>query len=60
MNSKPIYGEELAKQNIIFVYDLFNTENDFKTWDEMRVSYNLSDKSYFKWRQKCLLKIIPV
>ena len=26
INSKPIYGEEFAKQNI-FLYDLFNTEN---------------------------------
>ena len=27
----------------------FNTENEFKTWDEMKISYNLNDKSYFKW-----------
>ena len=30
--------------------DLFSTENEFKTWDEMKISYNLGDKSYFKWR----------
>ena len=51
MNSKPIYVEEFAKQNIIFFYDLLNTENKFKSWDEMKFSYNLSEKSYFKWRQ---------
>ena len=51
INSKPIYVEEFAKQNIIFLYDLFNTKNELKTWDEIKVTYELSDKSYFKWRQ---------
>ena len=50
LNSKPIYVEEFAKQNI-FIYDLFNTENEFKTWDEMKISYNLNDKFYFNWRR---------
>ena len=50
INSKPIYVQEFAK-NIVFLCDLFNTKNEFKTWDEMKISYNLSDKSYFKWRQ---------
>ena len=27
-NCKPIYAEEFANQNIIFLYDLFNIEND--------------------------------
>ena len=31
INSKPIYVEEFAKQNIIFLYDLFNTKNELKT-----------------------------
>ena len=39
------------QKNIVFLCDLFNTKNEFKTWDEMKISYNLSDKSYFKWRQ---------
>ena len=29
----------------------FNSENEFKTQDKMKTSYNLKDKSYFKWRQ---------
>ena len=51
INRKPIYVEEFAKQNIIFLYDLFNTKNELKTWDEIKITYKLSDKSYFKWRQ---------
>ena len=51
INSKPIYVEEFAKKKIIFLYDLFNTKNELKTWDEIKVTYELSDKSYFKWRQ---------
>ena len=27
INSKPIYAEEFSKQNVIFLYDHFNTEN---------------------------------
>ena len=48
MNNKLNYVEEFAKQNTIFLYDLFNTENEFKTWDEVKISYELSNKSYFK------------
>ena len=51
INSISIQIEELAKQNIIFFYDLFNTENEFKTWDEIKISYNLNNKYYFKWEQ---------
>ena len=47
INSKPIYVEEFAKQNIIFLFDLFSS----KMWDEMKSSYSLNNKSYFKWRQ---------
>ena len=46
-----MYVEEFAKQNIIFLYYLFNNENESKTWDETKISYELSDKSCFKWRQ---------
>ena len=28
-----------------------NTENEFKTLNEMKISYNLSHKSYLTWRQ---------
>ena len=56
INSKPIYVEEFAKQNI-FLYDLFNTKNELKTRDEIKISYELSDKSYFKWRQ--IISSIP-
>ena len=38
-------------QNIVFLYDLFNTKNELKTWDEIKVTYELSDKSYSTWRQ---------
>ena len=38
------------KKKFIFLYDLFNTKNELKTWDEIKVTYELSDKSYFKWR----------
>ena len=31
IKSKLIYVEEFAKQNIIFLYDLFNAEDGFKT-----------------------------
>ena len=31
INSNPIYAEEFAKQNIIFLYDLLNTKDEFKT-----------------------------
>ena len=51
ISSKPIYLEEFVKQNFIFLYDLFNTKNEFKTCDEIKISYELSDKSYFKWTQ---------
>ena len=39
-------------QNKIYflLYDL-NTENEFKTLVEIKISYNLNDKSYFRWRQ---------
>ena len=29
----------------------------FKMWDEIKISYELSDKSYFKWRQ--IISSIP-
>ena len=40
INSKPIYVEEFAKK-IIFLYDLFNTKYELKTWDEIKVTYEL-------------------
>ena len=43
--------KNLQKKKIIFLYDLLNTKNELKTWDEIKVTYELSDKSYFKWRQ---------
>ena len=43
--------KNLLNKNIIFSCDLFNTKNELKTWDEIKVTYELSDKSYFKWRQ---------
>ena len=51
MKNKLNYVEEFAKQNTLFLYDLFNTENEFKTWDEIKTNYELSNKSYFKWTQ---------
>ena len=39
------------EKKIIFLYDLLNTKNELETWDEIKVTYELSDKSYFKWRQ---------
>ena len=47
-NNKPIYDEELAKQNIILCFD---AKNGSKTWDEMKTSYNRNDTSLFKRRQ---------
>ena len=49
--SKPIYAEKFAKQNVIFLYDHFKAEDEFKTWHEIKISYELSNQSYFKWRQ---------
>ena len=43
------------QNKISFAY--MNTENEFKTWDEIKISYELSDKSYFKWRQ--IISSIP-
>ena len=42
--------KKLQKKKIIFLYDVFNTKNELKT-DEIKVTYQLSDKSYFKWKQ---------
>ena len=39
------------QKKIISLYDLFNTKNELKTWDEIKVTYELSDKSYSTWRQ---------
>ena len=33
------------------MHDFFNAENEFKTWGEMKISYNSNDKSYFELRQ---------
>ena len=33
------------QKNIVFLCDLFNAKNEFKTWNEMKISYNLSDKN---------------
>ena len=41
--SKPIYVEEFAKQNVIFLYDLFNTKNELKAWGEIKITYELSN-----------------
>ena len=38
INSKPIYVEEFAKKNF-FLYDLFSTKNELKTWDEIKITY---------------------
>ena len=36
----------------LFSYMIFWTlKNELKTWDEIKVTYELSHKSYFKWRQ---------
>ena len=43
IQSKPTYVEEIAKQNVIFLYDLFNTKNELKTWGEMKIAYELSN-----------------
>ena len=43
------------QNKISFAY--MNTENEFKTWDEIKIIYELSDKSYFKWRQ--IISSIP-
>ena len=43
--------QKFAKQNIIFLYDPINAENEFKTWDEMKISDHLNGKSYLKSRQ---------
>ena len=51
INNKPIYVDEFAKKRDHFLFDLFNTKNELKTWDEIKVTYELSDKSYFKWTQ---------
>ena len=50
INSKLVYVEEFTKQNIIFLCDLFNAEDGFKT-RSVRMSHNLDDKSYFELRQ---------
>ena len=56
INSKQIYLDEFAKQNI-FLHDLFNTENEFRSWDEIKIRYDLSDNSYFKKRK--IISSIP-
>ena len=33
------------KKKIIFLYDLLNTKNELKMWDEIKVTYELSNKS---------------
>ena len=43
IQSKPTYVEEIAKQNVIFLYDLFNAKNELKTWGEMKITYELSN-----------------
>ena len=35
----------------------FNTENEFKKWDEMKINYNFSNKFYLKCRQN--VNLIP-
>lgn len=50
INSKLVYVEEFTKQNIIFLCDLSNAEDGFKT-RSVRTSHNLDDKSYFELRQ---------
>ena len=47
INSNQIYAEEFAKQNIISLYHLLNTKDEFKTWGDIKISYELSNK----WRQ---------
>ena len=39
------------QKKIIFLYDLFNAKNELKMWDEINFTYELSNKSYFKWRE---------
>ena len=59
MNSKEIYSIIISSKVIptsqiyckIIQDFLYIIENEFKIWDEMKISYNLNDKSYFKWRQ---------
>ena len=57
MNCKILGAEGFSKQNIIFLYNLFNIKNEFKTWDKMKVSYILCSKSHFKYKQ--IVKSIP-
>ena len=37
--------KNLQKKKIIFIYDLFNAKNELKTWDEIKVTNELSDNS---------------
>ena len=34
-----------------FLYDLFNINNEFKAWAEIKISYKINSKFYFTWRQ---------
>ena len=50
INSKPIYTEKIVKQNIIFLIFL-TLKMSLKGGRLMKISCNLSVKSYFQWRQ---------
>ena len=45
IGSKPIYVEEFVKQNFFFLYDFFNSGNEFKTWDKLGKKYSKKIKA---------------
>ena len=42
---------EFASKDVNFIADLIDTNDQFKTWENLKTSFTLKENSYFKWLQ---------
>ena len=50
-NIRPVYLQSFADKNINFLDNLLDGSGNFKSWNELRVEFNLVDNWYFSWMQ---------
>ena len=53
INSKPLHFQDFLKENINFVKHLCKSPGFFKSWNEIKLEYNLEEKMFYKWCQLC-------
>lgn len=51
INNKTFFFKDFARANLNYVYQLFNQDGSIKTWELIRVEFNLQTENYFSYFQ---------